>query len=138
MAMTYGYVYVASVNMGADKNPLLKALHEAEAYNGPSLIIAYAPCINHGIDMRKSQQAGKDAAACGHWPIFRYNPLLKSEGKSPLVWEAKEPTLDFRQYLMSERRFSMLAKNDPAEAERLFVLAAEDAKRRADQYKKFL
>ena len=137
MAMTYGYVYVASVNMGADKAQLLKALLEAEAYNGPSLIIAYAPCINHGIDMRKSQQAGKDVAACGHWPIFRYNPALKSAGKPALSWDSKEPTLDFKQYLMSERRFSMLAKQDPAEAEKLFALAAEDAKRRMAQYKSF-
>jgi pyruvate-ferredoxin/flavodoxin oxidoreductase len=138
MAMTYGYVYVASVNMGADKAQLMKALLEAEAYNGPSVVIAYSPCIAHGIDMRMSQQAGKDASACGHWPLFRFNPLLASEGKSALCWDSKEPTLDFRKYLMSERRFSMLSKLDPTEAERLFVLAAEDAKRRLAQYKKFM
>ena len=138
MAMTYGYVYVASVNMGSDKAQLLKAILEAEAYEGPSLIIAYAPCINHGIDMRKSQEAEKKAAASGHWPIYRFNPLLKAEGKSSLVWESKEPTLDFKEYLMSERRYAMLVKQDPAEAERLFALAAEDAKRRFAQYKKFV
>jgi len=88
--------------------------------------------------MRKSQEAAKDTAACGHWPIFRFNPLLKNEGKSPLIWESKEPSLDFKQYLMSERRFSMLTKQDPAEAERLFALAAEDAKRRFRQYKNLL
>lgn len=87
--------------------------------------------------MRKSQEAEKKAAASGHWPIYRFNPLLKGEGKSTLVWESKEPTLDFKEYLMSERRYSMLAKQDPAEAEKLFALAAEDAKRRFAQYKRF-
>ena len=89
MAMTYGYVYVASVAMGANKNQLIKALIEAESYPGPSLIIAYSPCINHGIDMGFSQEEAKKAVETGYWPLYRYNPMFKQEGKNPFILNSR-------------------------------------------------
>ena len=104
MAMSYGYVYVAQIAMGADKNQTLKAIAEAEAYDGPSLIIAYSPCINHGLKagMGKSQLEAKHAVECGYWANYRYNPELKEQGKNPFILDSKEPTGDFREFLMGE------------------------------------
>jgi len=119
ITMTYGTAYVASVSMGANKNQLIKAFKEAEAYNGPSLIIAYAPCISHGFDLKHSQAAEKMVVDIGHWPLFRFNPELKAEGKNPLIWEAKAPTANFHDYLMGEKRFSMLKGINPEGAESL-------------------
>lgn len=138
MAMSYGYVYVAQVSMGADKNQTLKAIAEAEAYDGPSLIIAYAPCINHGlkVGMGCSQLEEKRAVDCGYWANYRYNPELKAEGKNPFILDSKEPTENFREFLMGEVRFSSLKKLFPETAEALFQKTEEDAKNRLAGYKK--
>jgi len=135
MAMTYGYVYVASVAMGANKNQLLKAVREAESYQGPSLIIAYSPCINHGINMGLSQEEEKKAVESGYWILYRYDPRLKDEGKNPLILDSKEPKEDFKEFLMGEVRYSSLARTFPENAETLFQKAEEDMKERYEQYK---
>lgn len=138
MAMSYGYVYVAQVAMGADKNQTLKAIAEAEAYDGPSLIIAYAPCINHGlkVGMGCSQLEEKRAVECGYWATYRFNPELKEQGKNPFILDSKEPTANFRDFLMGEVRFSSLQKMFPDTAEALFEKTEKDAKTRLDGYKK--
>lgn len=138
MAISYGYVYVAQVAMGADKNQTLKAIAEAEAYDGPSLIIAYAPCINHGlkIGMGCSQLEEKRAVECGYWATYRYNPELKAAGKNPFILDSKEPTANFREFLMGEVRYSSLAKMFPDTAEALFEKTENDAKTRLEGYKK--
>ncbi len=137
MAMTYGYVYVAQVAMGADKNQLMKALVEAEAYDGPSLIIAYAPCINHGLKegMGRTQYQTKKAVDAGYWHLYRYNPMAEAEGKNPFTLDSKEPKESFRDFIMSEVRYSSLAKAFPDVAETLFEVAEKDAKRRYHVYK---
>ncbi len=123
MAMTYGYVYVASIGMGANKQQTLKAIVEAEAYDGPSLILAYSPCISHGIKkgMGKSQEETKLAVECGYWPLYRYNPQLKEEGKNPFILECKEPNGKLQEFLSGEIRFATLQKSFPEEAKRLTV-----------------
>ncbi|MGN0694235.1 MAG: pyruvate:ferredoxin (flavodoxin) oxidoreductase [Lentihominibacter sp.] len=137
MAMAYGYVYVAQVGMGADKNQLMKALLEAEAYDGPSIVIAYAPCINHGIKkgMGKSQENIKDAVDCGYWHLYRYNPELKKEGKNPFILDSGEPTESFHDFLMGQIRYSSLVKEFPSVAGKLFKMAEEDAKEKYRTYK---
>ena len=136
--MSYGYVYVAQINMGADKNQAIKAIAEAEAYKGPSLIIAYAPCINHGlrIGMGNSQEEAKRAIACGYWQMYRFNPELKEAGKNPFVLDSKEPTADFKEFLMGEVRYSSLAKAFPEAADALFEKTQKDAMERLEGYKK--
>ncbi|QNB47910.1 pyruvate:ferredoxin (flavodoxin) oxidoreductase [Thermanaerosceptrum fracticalcis] len=138
IAATYGYVYVAQVAMGADQNQLIKALTEAEAYKGPSLIIAYAPCINHGLKlgMGCTQQEEKRAVEAGYWHLYRYNPELKKQGKNPFVLDSKEPTASFREFLMGEVRYSSLLNTFPETAEALFTKAEEDAKERYETYKR--
>jgi len=136
MAMTYGYVYVASVAMGANKAQYLKAVLEAESYPGPSLIIAYAPCINHGINMGLSQEEEKKAVESGYWSLYRYDPRLKKEGKNPFLLDSKEPKGDFKAFLMGEVRYSSLTRTFPEQAEKLFKKAEEDMRERYDTYKK--
>ncbi len=138
MAISYGYVYVAQVAMGADKNQLMKAMIEAEAYDGPSLIIAYAPCINHGLKkgMGKSQENMKDAVEAGYWSMYRYNPELKKKGKNPFILDSKEPTKSFKDFIMAQTRYSSLAKEFPEVADKLFALTEEDAKERLAGYQK--
>jgi pyruvate-ferredoxin/flavodoxin oxidoreductase len=121
MAMTYGYVYVANIGMGANKNHTLKAILEAEAYDGPSLLLAYTPCINHGIKkgMGKTQEETRLAVECGYWPLYRYNPLLKKEGKNPFVLDSKAPKGNLKEFLSGEIRYASLEKAFPEEAERL-------------------
>ena len=138
MAMAYGYVYVAQVSMGANRNQLLKAIKEAEAYNGPSLIICYSPCINHGIKkgMGKAQEVMKDAVDAGYWHLYRFNPDLKKEGKNPFILDSKEPTASFRDFLMSEVRFSQLMTSFPDTAEELFAKSEADARHRYETYKR--
>ncbi|SHI58114.1 pyruvate-ferredoxin/flavodoxin oxidoreductase [Clostridium amylolyticum] len=138
MAMTYGYVYVAQIAMGADKNQTLKAIAEAEAYPGPSLIIAYAPCINHGLKagMGCTQLEEKKAVDCGYWGMYRYNPQLKDQGKNPFLMDSKEPTADFREFLMGEVRYASLAKAYPETADSLFAKTEADAKERLENYKR--
>ncbi|NLC63007.1 MAG: pyruvate:ferredoxin (flavodoxin) oxidoreductase, partial [Thermoanaerobacterales bacterium] len=138
IAMSYGYVYVAQVAMGANQNQLLKALVEAENYPGPSLIIAYAPCINHGIKsgMGTSQLVEKRAVEAGYWHLYRYNPLLEEEGKNPFVLDSKEPSTPFKDFLMSEVRYASLTKSFPDRAQELFEKAEKEAKAKYEQYKK--
>ncbi len=136
MAMTYGYVYVAAVAMGANMNQCLKAFQEAEAYDGPSIIIAYAPCINHGIDMAKTQSEEKLAVDTGYWLLYRYNPLLAKEGKNPLTLDSKEPKLEYEAFLKNEIRYRSLLQQFPEQAKVLFVQAAEEAKARYALYRK--
>ena len=136
MAMSYGYVYVASVSLGANPNHVVKVMKEAEAYNGPSLIIAYAPCINHGINMSRSLQEGKKAVEAGYWPLYRYNPELALDGKNPFILDSKEPTGDFREFLMGQVRYTSLKKQLPDEAEVLYKQAEEDARLRLETYKR--
>ena len=135
MAVTYGYVYVAMVSMGANKNQFLKAIIEAEAYPGPSLIIAYSPCIAHGIDMSKSQREGKLAVESGYWPLYRYNPLLAREGKNPFMLDSKEPKEDLRTFMMNEVRFRALTKEFPERAAMLFERAEKSTKERLEMYR---
>ena len=138
IAMTYGYVYVAQIAMGADKNQTLKAIAEAEAYPGPSLIIAYSPCVNHGLKlgMGCSQLETKRAVDCGYWAMYRYNPELKNVGKNPFILDSKEPTMDFKEFLMGEVRYSSLKKQFPAQAEALFAKTERDAMDKLSTYKK--
>ena len=136
MAMSYGYVYVAQVAMGADKNQTLKAITEAEAYDGPSIIIGYAPCINHGIKagMGHAQQQQKHAVESGYWALYRYNPDLADKGENPFILDSKAPTTPFRDYLMSETRFASMLQFNPGAAERLFTKAEKDAMDRLHYY----
>ena len=136
MAMSYGYVYVATVAMSANPQQLLKAMNEAEAYPGPSLIIAYAPCINHGINMAHAQMEIKRAVACGYWPLYRYNPALAEQGKNPLTVDSKDPTESYQDFIKGEVRYASLAKLFPATAEKAYKINEEDAKRRLENYKK--
>jgi len=139
MAMSYGYVYVAQVAMGANNNQYLKALKEAEAYPGPSLIIAYSPCINHGLrnGMGKTQAQQKFAVESGYWHLYRYNPLLEQEGKNPFTLDSKEPDwTKFQDFLQSEVRYTSLIKTFPDQAEILFKAAEENAKWRYKAYQR--
>jgi len=139
MAMTYGYVYVAQVSIGASQQQLFNVLKEAEAYPGPSLVIAYAPCINHGIKggMTRTQTVGKEAVACGYWHLWHYNPQLEEQGKNPFVLDSKEPDWSkFQDFLKKEVRYTSLQKAFPAEAEELFQAAEQNAKWRYNGYKR--
>ena len=139
MQTTYGYVYVAQVAMGADQNQCLKAIREAEAYPGPSLVIAYSPCINHGLKakggMGRSQAEEARAVECGYWHLWRYNPALADEGKNPFTLDSKAPDWDkFQDYLDNEVRFLSLRKAQPKEAEELYKATKEAAQRRYAAY----
>ena len=136
MMMTYGYVYVASIAMGANKVQAINAILEAEAYPGPSIIIAYAPCINHGIDMSYSQKRQKTAVDAGYWLLYRYNPLNALQGKNPLTLDSREPTLSVKEFLKSERRYAALKDIAPERSEMLQNEAEEFFKERYLQYKK--
>ena len=139
IATTYGYVYVAQIAMGADHAQTLKAIREAEAYEGPSLIIAYAPCINHGLKkgMGKSQAEEKAAVECGYWHLWRYNPALEAEGKNPFILDSKEPDWSkFQDFLKGEVRFASVMKQYPSEAAELFQAAEDNAKWRLRSYKR--
>jgi pyruvate-ferredoxin/flavodoxin oxidoreductase len=134
IAMSYGYVYVAQVGMGADMNQTVKAITEAEAYNGPSIIIGYAPCEMHSIKggMTNSQNEIKKAVATGYWNLFRYNPALKAEGKNPFSLDSKAPQGGYQEFLMSEARYARLKASFPEKAERLFVANEKAANERYD------
>ncbi len=140
IATTYGYVYVAQVAMGADMNQFMKAIIEAEAHDGPSIIIAYAPCVNHGIKngMARTQTHEKEAVECGYWHLWRYVPKLAEEGKNPFVLDSKDPTGDFQAFLGSEVRYTSLKQTFPDVAEELFKVAEENSKIRLATYKKML
>ncbi len=127
IAMSYGYVYVAQVAMGANANQCLKAFQEAAAYNGPSIVICYAPCINHGIKMPFNQMEQKKAVAAGYWNLFRYNPALIAEGKNPFSLDSKTPSADYVEFIEGETRYSALKRSFPGKAEKLFAIAAENS-----------
>lgn len=133
MCMSYGNVFVASISMGANRQQALTAIREAEAHNGPSIILAYAPCIAHGIkgDMRMSQVEAKRAVESGYWPLYRYNP----GAEKPFAWETKEAVASFQDFIRGERRYASLLKTAPGEADALYAQAEADAKRRMDFYK---
>ena len=132
MCMSYGNVYVASIAMGANRQQTLTAIREAEAHNGPSIIIAYAPCMLHGINMSKSQVEQKRAVEAGYWPLYRYNPDIEA----PFIWETKEAIASYQEFIRSENRYKQLLKAAPAEAEDIFAKAETDAQRRMNFYKK--
>ena len=138
MMMSYGYVYVASVAMGANKQQLVKALTEAEAYDGPSIILAYSPCINHGIlkGMGKSQEEIKLAVQCGYWPLYRYNPELKAEGENPFILDSKAPDGTIKDFLSGEVRYASLKRMFPEEAETLHTRLEKEVQERYDELKK--
>ena len=138
MAMSYGNVYVAQVAIGADYNQFVKAIVEAEAYDGPSLIICYAPCINHGLKcgMGKTIQNEADAVKSGYWHLYRHNPELKAEGKNPFTLDSKEPTESFRDFIMGQVRYASIAKQFPEQAEELFAMAEQSSKDRLESYKR--
>ena len=127
IAMSYGYVYVAQVAMGANANQCLKAFQEAAAYNGPSIVICYAPCINHGIKMPFNQAEQKKAVAAGYWNLFRYNPALIEVGQNPFSLDSKAPTADYVEFIEGETRYSALKRSFPGKAEELFAIAAENS-----------
>ncbi len=135
MAMSYGYVYVAQISLGANMAQAVKALKEAEAYNGPSLVICYAPCINHGINMSGSIGEMKKAVDCGYWQLYRFNPELEEAGKNPFSLDSKEPVADYKTFLLSENRYASLKKLFPAQADKLFEINEEQAKARYEGYK---
>ncbi|NLP35266.1 MAG: pyruvate:ferredoxin (flavodoxin) oxidoreductase, partial [Clostridiales bacterium] len=138
IAMSYGYVYVAQIAMGADYNQTMKALKEAESYNGPSLIIAYAPCISHGIKggMSNAMTEEKMAVTSGYWHNFRYDPRLKEEGKNPFQLDSKEPSTSYQDFLNNEVRYSSLARSNPERAKQLFEQAEKNAKEKYEKLKK--
>ncbi len=141
IAMSYGHVYVAQISHGASQAQVLKAIKEAEEYNGPSVVIAYSPCIAHGIKggLGNSQIQAKLATECGYWPTFRYNPLLEEEGQNPLVIDSKEPNWDkYQDFLMSERRYAQLMSINPSKAEELLKINKEQAQRRWAMYKRYV
>ena len=134
IAMSYGYVYVAQIAQGADYNQCIKAINEAESYNGPSLVIAYAPCINHGIKggMSQAQTEEKKAVQAGYWHLFRYDPRLTAEGKNPFQLDSKAPTASYKDFIMSEVRYNALARSNPERAEELFNSAVDNADKKYD------
>ena len=134
IAMAYGNVYVARVAMGASDQQTLRAFLDAEAYDGPSLIIAYSHCIAHGIDMRKGLDQQRLAVQSGYWPLYRYNPALATEGKNPLVIDSKSPSIPLEQYAYNETRYRMLAQSDPTRAEALMRTAQRDVQANWQRY----
>ena len=134
MAMAYGNVYVARVAMGGDDVQTVRAFLEADAYDGPSLIVAYSHCINHGYDMLYGLDQQKIAVQTGDWPLLRYNPALAAAGKNPMLLDSKAPSLPLEQYTRSETRYTMLARSDPEGAKRLAALAQQDV---ADRWRMY-
>jgi pyruvate-ferredoxin/flavodoxin oxidoreductase len=130
LAMTYGNIYVAKVAIGANPAQVVKAFVEAEAYPGPSLILAYTHCIAHGINMTTGTEEQKKAVACGHWPLYRFDPRLKEAGKNPLQLDSKAPTMTFEEYAYGENRYRSLKQSKPEAAAELMKLASEDAANR--------
>ena len=135
MAMSYGYVYVAQISLGSNMAQAVKALKEAEAYHGPSIVICYAPCINHGINMSGSIAEMKKAVDCGYWSLYRFNPALADEGKNPFTLDSKDPTADYKTFLLSETRYSSLKKLFPDKADQLFEINEAQAAERREKYK---
>jgi pyruvate-ferredoxin/flavodoxin oxidoreductase len=135
MAMAYGYVYVAKVNMGANMNQVIKAFHEAESYPGASIIIAYSHCINHGIDMSKGLEQQKAAVTSGLWPLYRYDPRLKDQGKNPFQLDSKEPSTALEDFMYKEVRFKSLKAASPDRAATLLAQAKKTVDRVYKEYR---
>ena len=135
MAMSYGYVYVAQINLGSNPEQAVKAFKEAEAYHGPSIIIAYAPCINHGINMSNSIAEMKKAVDSGYWSMYRYNPTLADKGENPFILDSKDPVSDYKAFLAGETRYASLKKLFPEQAEKLFDINEKEAAERRERYK---
>jgi pyruvate-ferredoxin/flavodoxin oxidoreductase len=138
MLMSYGYVYVAAIAMGANKNQCLKAFLEAESYPGPSVILAYSPCINQGLKkgMGKTQEEEKLAVECGYWPLYRFDPRLHTQGKNPFQLDSKDPTGNLQDFLMGEVRYASLVQSFPEEAKKLHTQLEVDIKDRWETYKR--
>ncbi|MCK4836490.1 MAG: pyruvate:ferredoxin (flavodoxin) oxidoreductase, partial [Candidatus Aminicenantes bacterium] len=136
MCMSYGYIYIAQVSLGANYNQVVKAFLEAEAYEGPSMIIAYAPCIAHGFDMSKTYLEEKNAVESGYWHLYRFNPELKKQGKNPFIYETKDPKMDMMDFLMNELRYNILKRQFPEVADKLYEQAIEFKKNKHNYYKK--
>ncbi|MCF6184166.1 MAG: pyruvate:ferredoxin (flavodoxin) oxidoreductase, partial [Bacteroidales bacterium] len=139
ISMTYGYIYVAQISMGANQSQTFKAIKEAEAYPGPSLIIAYSPCIAHGLKagMNRVMNEEKMAVESGYWNLYRFNPQLEAEGKNPFILDSKPPKYElFKEFLLGEVRFNSLYKLFPEHADELFAAAEENAKWRFNYYKR--
>ena len=134
MMMSYGHAYVASIALGYNRLQAQKALQEAVAYQGPSIVFCYAPCINHGINMRYSQVEAKKAVEAGYWPLYRFDPRLEA-GKR-FIWETKPATGDYQEFIKGETRYASLYKTNPEHADELFAAAAEDAKERLAFYQR--
>ncbi|OXU16215.1 Pyruvate-flavodoxin oxidoreductase [Sedimentisphaera salicampi] len=130
ISMTYGGIYVAKVAVGANPNQMVKAFVEAEAYNGPSIILAYSHCIAHGINMTCGLDEQKKAVNSGHWPLYRFNPNLAAEGKNPLKLDSKAPTIGFDEFAKGENRWKVLMKSNPEAAEKMMQEGSKDAKRK--------
>jgi len=135
MAMSYGYVYVAKISMGANIGQVIKAFREAESYDGPSIIIAYSHCINHGIDMMRGMDQGKAAVTSGIWPLYRYDPRLIEQGKNPFQLDSKDPVTAIEDYMYSEVRFKALKAADPARADMLLAKVKTNVDRVWKEYK---
>lgn len=138
MAISYGYVYVAQIAMGADYNQTVKAIQEAESYDGPSLLIAYAPCISHGIraGMGSSQHEEDKAVKAGYFSLFRYNPALREKGENPFRLDSGEPSVPYREFLEGEIRYTALERTKPEVADRLFADAEEHSRNRYQYWKR--
>ena len=138
MAMSYGYVYVAQIAMGADMNQTIKTFVEAEKYKGPSLIIAYSPCVNHGIKtgMGTSMAQEKKAVQAGYWHLYRYNPQLKAEGKNPFILDSKEPKTSYQDFIKGEVRYARLKSSYPGIADEMYEVSEQHAKERYENYKR--
>jgi pyruvate-ferredoxin/flavodoxin oxidoreductase len=135
MAMSYGYVYVAKISLGKDMAQTIKAFREAESYDGPSIIIAYSPCINHGIDMGIGLDQAKAVVDCGLWPLYRYDPRLKDQGKNPFQLDSKDPTGSLEDFMYKEGRFKSLKAAHPDRADALLAKAKAQAERVWKEYK---
>ena len=135
IAMSYGYIYVAHIAMGANMNQVIKAFREAESYDGPSIIIAYSHCINHGVNMQKGMSLQKEAVACGLWPLYRYDPRLIDQGKNPFQLDSKEPDYNLADYMYKEVRFKTLKAANPDRAAMLLNKAESKVRRQWQEYK---
>jgi pyruvate-ferredoxin/flavodoxin oxidoreductase len=135
IAMSYGYVYVAHISLGANMAQAIKAFREADSYDGPSLIIAYSHCIAHGIDMSKGLEQGKAVVTCGLWPLYRYDPRLKEQGKNPFQLDSKDPTTTLEDFMYKEVRFKSLKAADQARADMLLAKAKANAERKWKELK---
>ena len=136
IAIDYGHVYVAQISFGADPKQTVKAMQEAAAHKGPSILIAYATCIAHGFDLKYTIEHMRAATQCGYWPLYRFNPDLRNVGRNPMQIDSDEPSMSFKDYALSENRYRSLAKTNPAEVDQLMKLAQDDVVKRWQTYQR--